>query len=160
MVTEKCCKSSTSLLHSRTWELQIFIKQTHGLGRIANNFTFTRSMLNSAITIDHYSKQQQKKSTGGLTDIYLIFRHTRLGIYQLSFKGHLAKTVNGHLQSWTKVLGHLRSWGVFQFTQVQPLHSPHKQCWTRVSRIFSEFQLCIGWREGEMQENFENDALF
>ena len=31
----------------------------------------------------------------------------------------------------------LRFWGVFQFTQVQPLPSPHKQCWTGVySRIF------------------------
>ena len=39
----------------------------------------------------------------------------------------------------------LRFWGVFQFTQIQSLPSPHKQCWTRVSRIFSEFQLCIGW---------------
>ena len=38
--------------------------------------------------------------------------------------------------------------GRFQFTQVQPLPSPHKQCSTRVSRIFSEFQLCIGWGEG------------
>ena len=38
----------------------------------------------------------------------------------------------------------LHFWGVFQFTQVQPLPSPHKQCWTRVSRIFSEFQLCMG----------------
>ena len=54
----------------------------------------------------------------------------------------------------------LRFWGVFQFTQVQPLPSPHKQCWTLVSRIFSEFQLCIGWGEGELQENFEKDALF
>ena len=52
----------------------------------------------------------------------------------------------------------LRFWGIFQFTQVQPLLSPHKQCWTRVSRIFSEFQLCIGWGKGEVQENFENDA--
>ena len=51
-------------------------------------------------------------------------------------------------------------WGVFQFTQVQPLPSPHKQSWTRVSKIFSEFQLCIGWGEGELQENFEKDALF
>ena len=52
-------------------------------------------------------------------------------------------------------------WGVFQFTQVQPLPSPHKQYLTRVSRLFSEFQLCIGWREGvELQENFEKDALF
>ena len=54
----------------------------------------------------------------------------------------------------------LHFWGVFQFTQVQPLPSPHKQCWTRVSRIFSEFQLCIGCGEGELQENFEKDALF
>ena len=53
----------------------------------------------------------------------------------------------------------LHFWGVFQFTQVQPLPSPHKQCWTRVSRIFSEIQLCIGWGEGELQENFENDAV-
>ena len=30
----------------------------------------------------------------------------------------------------------LRFRGVFQFTQVQPLPSPYKQCWTRVSRIF------------------------
>ena len=53
----------------------------------------------------------------------------------------------------------LRFWGVFQFTQVQPLPSPHKQCWTRVSRIFWEIQLCIGWGEGELQEHFENDAV-
>ena len=30
----------------------------------------------------------------------------------------------------------LRFWGVFRFTPVQNLPSPHKQCWTRVSRIF------------------------
>ena len=39
----------------------------------------------------------------------------------------------------------LHFWSVFQFRQVQPLPSPHKQCWTRVSRIFSDFQLCVGW---------------
>ena len=39
----------------------------------------------------------------------------------------------------------LHFWDVFQFTQVQLLPSAHKQCWTRVSRIFSVFQLCIGW---------------
>ena len=38
-----------------------------------------------------------------------------------------------------KSLGTLAFLGVFQFTQVQPLPSPHKQCWTRVSRIFPEF---------------------
>ena len=53
----------------------------------------------------------------------------------------------------------LRFWGVFQFTQVQLLPSPHKQCWTRVFRIFLEIKLCIGWGEGEVHENFENDAV-
>ena len=48
----------------------------------------------------------------------------------------------------------LRFWGDFQFRQVQPLPSPHKQCWTRVSRIFSKFQLSIGCGEEEPQENF------
>ena len=38
--------------------------------------------------------------------------------------------------------------------------SPHKQCWTRVSRIFSDFQHCMRWGERELQENFEKDALF
>ena len=36
----------------------------------------------------------------------------------------------------------------------------HKQYWTRVSRIFSDFQLCIWWGEGKLQENLEKDALF
>ena len=54
----------------------------------------------------------------------------------------------------------LHFWGIFYFKQVQPLPSPHKQRWTRVSRIFSVFQLCIGWAEGELQENFEDYALF
>ena len=53
----------------------------------------------------------------------------------------------------------LRFWGVFQVTQVQPLPSPHKQCWTCVSKILSEIQLCLGWGEGELQENFKNDAV-
>jgi len=26
--------------------------------------------------------------------------------------------------------------------------------------LFTEFQVCIGWREGELQENFKNDTLF
>ena len=54
----------------------------------------------------------------------------------------------------------LRFWGVFQFKEVHPLPSPHKQCWTRESRLFSEFQFCIGWEERELEENFEKDALF
>ena len=26
--------------------------------------------------------------------------------------------------------------------------------------FFSEFHYCVGWQEGELQENFEKDALF
>ena len=48
----------------------------------------------------------------------------------------------------------LRFRGVFPFTQVQPLPSPHKQCWKRVSRIFSVFQLCIGWGGGRTARKF------
>ena len=43
---------------------------------------------------------------------------------------------------------------------VQPLPLPQKQCWTSVSRIFTEFQLCVRWGEKELQENVEKDALF
>ena len=45
---------------------------------------------------------------------------------------------------------------------VQPLPLPHKQLWTSVSRIFTEFQLCIRWGGGggDLQESFEKDALF
>ena len=47
-----------------------------------------------------------------------------------------------------KSLGTLsRFWGVFQFTQVQPLPSLHKQCWTRVSTIF--FRVSTLYRVGE-----------
>ena len=41
----------------------------------------------------------------------------------------------------------LHFWGVFQFTQAQPLPSPHQRCWTRASRI-SESQLCMGLKGG------------
>ena len=43
-----------------------------------------------------------------------------------------------------------KSWDTFAFLGSFPIHtgqplpSPHKQCWTRVSRIFFEFQVCIG----------------
>ena len=50
--------------------------------------------------------------------------------------------------------------GVFKFAQAQPLPPPHKQSWKGVSRIFPEFQLCIGWWKGELQDNFEKDTLF
>ena len=46
---------------------------------------------------------------------------------------------------------------LLHFTQAQrPFPSPHKQCWARVSRIFSLYR--VG--EGKLQENFEKDELF
>ena len=47
-----------------------------------------------------------------------------------------------------------KSWDTFAFLRrfpmhtVQPLPLPHKQFWTSVSRIFTEFQLCIRWGGG------------
>ena len=63
-------------------------------------------------------------------------------------KFSLNKIYNHGQKSWD-TFAFLRR---FQFTQVQPLPSPHKQCWTRVSRIFSEFQLCIGWGKENCKE--------
>ena len=62
-----------------------------------------------------------------------------------------------------KSLGTLwRFWGVFQFTQAQPLPSPPQpkldariQNFFRVSTLYR-----MGVREGELQENFEKDLLF
>ena len=58
-----------------------------------------------------------------------------------------------------------KSWDTFAFLRHFPIHTgptPPRtpQCWICVSRIFSEFQLSIGWGVGELQENFEKDALF
>ena len=54
----------------------------------------------------------------------------------------------------------LRFWGVFQFTQVQPPLTPQTMLDACIQSFFSEFQLCIVWGKGELQENFEKDALF
>ena len=51
----------------------------------------------------------------------------------------------------------LHFWGVFLFTQVQPLLSRHKQCWTRVSRTFfrvSTLYRVGGGRTGKTGRNF------
>ena len=87
--------------------------------------------------------------------------HHRMKMQHRSLDNFMRRIQRSRLQSWTKSLGTLlHIWGIFQITQVQPLPSPHKQCWTCVSSIFFEFQLCVGWGEGELQENFEKDALF
>ena len=57
-----------------------------------------------------------------------------------------------NLQSWTKVLGHFRVSGAFSNSH-RSNPSPHPT--NSVERVylefFSEFQLCIGWGEGELQ---------
>ena len=72
-----------------------------------------------------------------------------------NLKQRLQYVLNSEPIIMDKSLGALsRFWGVFQFTQVQPLPSPHKRCCTRVSRIFSEFQLCIVWGGGRTARKF------
>ena len=66
------------------------------------------------------------------------------------------------LQSWTKVLGYFCISGAFSNSD-RPNPSPHPT--NNVGRVypdffFSEFQLCMGWEQGDLQENLEKDALF
>ena len=58
---------------------------------------------------------------------------------------------NHGLKSWhTFAFQMQRVWGIFQFTHAQPPPlTPQLTHWTRGSRIYSEFQLCIRW--GELQ---------
>lgn len=56
-------------------------------------------------------------------------------------------------------------YGVFSNThRPNPSPQPTKKSWTRVSgtdlEFFSQFQLCIGWGWGEMEQYFEKDAFF
>ena len=46
----------------------------------------------------------------------------------------------------------LHFWGVFQFTQVEPLPSPHKQRWTRISRFFFRVSALYRVGKGELQK--------
>ena len=58
-------------------------------------------------------------------------------------------------------LGALCIYGAFfRFTHKKHLPHPTNIRWTRVSRFFSEFQHCVGWGDGKLQENVEKDALF
>ena len=59
-----------------------------------------------------------------------------------------------------------KSWDTFAYLRRFPVHpGPTRpftppQRLTRVSRICSEFQFCIGWGGENVQETFEKDALF
>ena len=59
-----------------------------------------------------------------------------------------------------------KSWDTFAFLGRLPINTgptppltPQTMLDTCIQN-FSEFQLCIGWEEEELQENFEKDALF
>ena len=59
-----------------------------------------------------------------------------------------------------------QSWDTFAFLGHFPIHrsNPSLHLTKNVGRVYPEFfpkfQLCIGWGERELQENFEKDALF
>ena len=58
------------------------------------------------------------------------------------------------------------SWDTFALLGLFPIHTgPTPPLTPQIMldaciQVFSELQLCIGWGEGELQENFENDARF
>ena len=81
---------------------------------------------------------------------HIKFQHTCILIEPIR------KNYNDGQKSWDT----LHFWGVFKFAQAKPLPLPHKRSWTRVSKIFPEFQICIGWGKGELQDNYEKNALF
>ena len=81
---------------------------------------------------------------------------TKNALYRLEKHWKLTFSIPPLFQTITDIsLGILlHFWGIFQFIQAQPLPSPPKQSWMHVSRIFSEFQLCTGCGEGELQNKF------
>ena len=60
-----------------------------------------------------------------------------------------------------KVLGHFCFARAFSNShRSNPSLHPTNNFGRVYEEFFSEFQFCVGWGEGEMQENFEKDALF
>ena len=68
-----------------------------------------------------------------LLDLHCVFLPVRCKKSIHASKADLLQSTIMDKSLWTL----LHFWDVFQFTQVQPLPSLHKQCWTCVSRIFS-----------------------
>ena len=61
----------------------------------------------------------------------------------------------------TKLVGHVCVSGAFSNSQrANPSPHPTNNVGRVYPEFFSEFQLCIEWWEGELQENFENAAQF
>ena len=85
-----------------------------------------------------------------LNEIKLLLKSTRLDVICIS------KSYN-HGQ---------KSWDTFAFLGCFPIHTgrtPPLTPQTMLDACIQNFfwvSTCIGWGEGELQENFENDALF
>ena len=75
----------------------------------------------------------------------------------------LLKSTRPQPKILSKDLGHFCISGVFSNSLHRPIPSPHptNKCWTHVSRIFPQFQLCIGWRReaGRTVRKFRNTAF-
>ena len=75
----------------------------------------------------------------------------------------LLKSTRPQPKILSKDLGHFCISGVFSNSLHRPIPSPHptNKCWTHVSRIFPQFQLCIGWRREARRtvRKFRNTAL-
>ena len=71
---------------------------------------------------------------------------------------------SGNLQSRSEVLGHFCRKFLDVFQSQPPSPTTHLHFTKNVAgiypEVFSEFQLCIGWEEGELQENFKKETLF
>ena len=97
---------------------------------------------------NRFGKKHREKRLGDEVDPFTnIFdrKAVSLFLYLLLTNGNPFPTY----KVWTKVLGHFGVSGMFSNShRPNPSPHPHKQSWTRVSRIFSEFQLCIGWGWG------------
>ena len=81
-------------------------------------------------------------------------------------KQTIAQAQGTSVQSCSKVLGHFCISGAFSNSPMSsPSPPPPPPTLTNnVGRMnpefFSEFQLCMGWGEGELQDNFDKDVPF
>ena len=103
-------------------------------------------------------------------DIYSV-RMWRTGFRWVWYKYQIhEQRVTVHIGSATPPASYnhgQKSWDTFAFLGRFPIHTgpnppltPQTMLDACIQNFFSEFLLCIGWRKGELQENFENDKLF
>ena len=96
---------------------------------------------------DAFYDSEKVKKTLWFSDWFIFKRQL---IYS-GWKGRSVLNCNPGQKSWAS----LHFWGVFPLTRDQPLPSTTNNVGRVYPEFFSEFQLCIGWRGRELQENFE-----